>query len=138
MQKTCDNRFFVKLQIRKDNRYTQRMHNIWLPRLAHLIFVRFACCSICLINHTDIIGRMVFMHTLDKPLKKCIRSLKFLDILYFTLIHSARRLHLAAFYYKRILIGSYLYLLFLCHFTSPAIFYDFYCPANFLLISFKL
>ena len=58
VQKGCNNRICTQLQLLGNNtRNSNRVHNIWLARLATLLFVSLACQQIGIINSCYVFGR---------------------------------------------------------------------------------
>ena len=60
--------FLVHLQIRQDDRYAQRMDDVGLPRLALLLPVRLLGDAVRLLDHRNVIRRMIFANRRDQIL----------------------------------------------------------------------
>jgi len=63
MQHTCRNRLFIHLQISQNDRYPQRMDDIWFSGFPALISMRLYRQLISLFNHRNICGRMILSDT---------------------------------------------------------------------------
>ena len=63
---SCRNRLFIHLQICKNNRYPQRMNDVGFPRLSELSFMCILSYAICLFNHGNIGGWMVFTYAFNQ------------------------------------------------------------------------
>ena len=79
MQKPCRNSLLIHLQVSQNNPDAERMDNIRLPRLPHLLFMGIICYLICFFNERNIIGRMISAHMGNKILIQLFRTLEFLD-----------------------------------------------------------
>ena len=58
--------FLIHLEVRQDDGHAERMNDIRLSRLSKLFPMRFGRSQISLVDQTDIIGRMVFMHAFNQ------------------------------------------------------------------------
>ena len=56
----------------------QRVDDVRFSRFSSLILVRLACDTVRLLDHGNIIGRMIFLHMLNKNLIEFVRRHKFL------------------------------------------------------------
>ncbi len=79
MQKPRYDRLLVKLQVRQYDRHIKRVYDIGFSRFAYLPPVRVVSRLICLLDQRDIIGRMIFAHTVNKLLVQSLGRLKFLN-----------------------------------------------------------
>ena len=81
MQKSRHDRFLIQLQIRKNDCDAKRMNNVWLSRFTYLSLMGALCNPIGLLNHRNIVRRVIFAHPFDQILIKLFRTHKFFDTL---------------------------------------------------------
>ena len=100
MEKSGCDRLFIHLEIRKDDRNTERMDNIRFSGFSPLVFVRIIGKLICFFDHAQIIGRMVLSDAGNKiPVKNirtCEISRRFqlaFDRFQFVFFHNISHLH---------------------------------------------
>ena len=100
MEKSGCDRLFIHLEIRKDDRHTERMDNVRFPGFSLLVFMGIIRKLICLLDHAQIIGRMVLSDAGNKiPVKNirtCEISRRFqlaFDRFQFVFFHKISHLH---------------------------------------------
>ena len=112
MQKSRNDGLLIQLQISQYNRHIQRVDDIGLTGFPELVLMCLSCRPVCLLDHGNVVARMIFPHTLNKLLIQVIGISEFLrftysvvlkDNLILFLCHSCPTLSLSA-------IRSYVYL----------------------------
>ena len=66
MEKAGSYCFLVKLEFSKNNRNAQRMNDIRFTRFSALILMLAFRNIVCLFDHAQIVGRMIFKHKFNK------------------------------------------------------------------------
>ena len=90
MQKSCRDGLLIHFQVSQNNGYIQRMNDVGLSALTLLAFMCLSCKLVRLLNHGNIITRMIFAYTNQKVLIQFLRAQKFIDLLNGAIVEAFR------------------------------------------------
>ena len=82
MEHAGHDRLFIHLQVGQDDPHPQRMDDIGLSGLSHLVFVRLPPQAVGLLDHGNIGGGVIFAHPGDQGAVQFLRILIILRRLY--------------------------------------------------------
>ena len=78
VEQSGDDRLLIQLQVRQNTGNTERVDDIWLPGFTLLVLMCFTGNLICFVDHGEICGRMILLHTGDQFLIQGLRACEIL------------------------------------------------------------